>query len=162
MSKFQKTIKPCAYQDPGERSRDPTRDWARLAYECPGLSGAGVGRQWPATGSRVLNTTVLGGCSELVWKEVSWPPLPLPEFGLRWNYREGTQPSTEDRIKDLLNMAPPIRARPRFTHNQSLPSGSFHKPCTKTTVISLLALPSPNMLSACSVTGVHHVPSCSS
>ena len=25
-------------------------------------------------------------------------------------------------------MAPPIRARPRFPHSQSLPSGSFHKP----------------------------------
>ena len=29
---------------------------------------------------------------------------------------------------DLLSMAPPIRARSRFSHSQSLPSGSFHKP----------------------------------
>ena len=42
------------------------------------------------------------------------PPLPL--FGLRPNYREGTQPhpSTENGIQDLLSMALPIRARPRF------------------------------------------------
>ena len=45
-------------------------------------------------------------------------------------YREGTQlhPSTENRIKDLLSMAPPIRIRPSFPLSQSLPSGSFHKP----------------------------------
>ena len=47
----------------------------------------------------------------------------------RPNYREGTQPhqSAENRIKDLLSMAPPIRTRPRFPHSLSLPSGSFHK-----------------------------------
>ena len=46
------------------------------------------------------------------------------------NNREGTQlhPSTENWIKDLLSMAPPIRERPRFPHSQSFPSGSFHKP----------------------------------
>ena len=37
-------------------------------------------------------------------------------FGLRSNNREGTQPcpSTENWIKDLLSMAPPIRTRPSF------------------------------------------------
>ena len=46
------------------------------------------------------------------------------------NNREGTQPRplTENWIKDLMSMALPIRARPRFPHSQSLPSGSFHKP----------------------------------
>ena len=46
-------------------------------------------------------------------------PLPLP------NYREGTQPdqSTENWIKDLLSMAPPIR----FPHSQALSSVSCHK-----------------------------------
>ena len=39
------------HQDPGERSSDPTRDWARLAFECPEVSRGGVGRQWPAAGS---------------------------------------------------------------------------------------------------------------
>ena len=44
------------------------------------------------------------------------------------NKREGTwpHPSTENWIKDLLNMAPPIRTRPNFS--QSLPSGSSYKP----------------------------------
>jgi len=44
--------------------------------------------------------------------------------------REGTQfhPSTENWIKDILSMAPPIRTRPSFPFSQSLPSGSFHKP----------------------------------
>ena len=44
--------------------------------------------------------------------------------------REGTQlhPSTENWIKDLLSMAPPIRTRPSFPFSQSLPSGSLHKP----------------------------------
>ena len=37
-------------------------------------------------------------------------------------------PSTENWIKDVLSMALPIRARPNFSHSQSLPSGSFHKP----------------------------------
>ena len=46
------------------------------------------------------------------------------------NSREGTQihPSTENWIKDLLSMAPPIRTRPSFRLSQSLLSGSFHKP----------------------------------
>ena len=46
------------------------------------------------------------------------------------NNREGTQPrpSTENWIKDLLSMAPPIKTRPSFPHSQSLPSVSSHKP----------------------------------
>ena len=50
--------KPCAHQEPGERSSVPTRDWARLTSECPGVSGRGVSQQWPAAGSGALNTTV--------------------------------------------------------------------------------------------------------
>ena len=39
-----------------------------------------------------------------------------PFEGLRPNNREGTQPqpSTENWIKDLLSVSPPIRTRPRF------------------------------------------------
>ena len=42
----------------------------------------------------------------------------------------GTQPhpSAEYWIKDLLSMALSTRARPSFTHSQSFPPGSFHKP----------------------------------
>ena len=37
-------------------------------------------------------------------------------------------PSTENWIKDLLSMVPPIRTRSSFSHSQSLPSGNLHKP----------------------------------
>ena len=50
---------PCAHQDPRWRTSVLMRDWARLAYECLGVSSRGVGWQWPAVGSRVLTTTVL-------------------------------------------------------------------------------------------------------
>ena len=60
--------------------------------------------------------TIIFITSTIVWPQV--------------NSREGTQlhPSTENWIKDLLSMAPPIRTRPSFPLSQSLPSGSFHKP----------------------------------
>ena len=60
--------------------------------------------------------TIIFITSTIVWPQVnSW---------------EGTQlhPSTDNWIKDLLSMAPPIRTRPSFLLRQSLPSGSFHKP----------------------------------
>ena len=59
---------------------------------------------------------IIFSTSTIVWPQV--------------NNREGTQlhPSTENWIKDLLSMAPPIRTRPSFPLSQSLPSGSFHKP----------------------------------
>ena len=37
-------------------------------------------------------------------------------------------PSTENWIKELLSVAPPIRTRPSFPLSQSLPPGSFRKP----------------------------------
>ena len=60
--------------------------------------------------------TIIFITSTIVWPQV--------------NNRKGTQPhpSTENWIKDLLSMAPPIRTRPSFPLSQSLPSGSFHKP----------------------------------
>ena len=59
--------KPCVHQDPGERSSVPTRYWARCACLCPGVSGGGVGQQWPAVGSGALNTTVSSG-HKFFWK----------------------------------------------------------------------------------------------
>ena len=38
-----KQTEPCAHQDPGERSSDRTRDRPRLARECPGVYGRGMG-----------------------------------------------------------------------------------------------------------------------
>ena len=50
--------KPCVHQDPGERSSDHTRDWPRLAHECSGVSGRGVGWWWPAAESGALSAAV--------------------------------------------------------------------------------------------------------
>ena len=38
--------KTCVCQDPVGRSSDPTRDWPRIARECPRVSGQGVGWWW--------------------------------------------------------------------------------------------------------------------
>ena len=46
------------HQDPGERNSEPTRDWPRLASECPGVSSRGVGWGWPAAGLGTLSITV--------------------------------------------------------------------------------------------------------
>ena len=90
------------HQDTGERSSDPTRDWPRLACECPGVSSGGVGRQWPAAWSGALSGAVHGN----FWRRLPLFSLPPPQFGLRSNNKEGTQPrpSTENWIKDLLRM----------------------------------------------------------
>ena len=50
--------KPCVHQDPGERSSDPTRDWPRLACECPEVSSGGVGRWWPIAESGAPSVAV--------------------------------------------------------------------------------------------------------
>ena len=95
--------KPCAHQDPGERSSGPTRDWARLLCECPGVSSRGVGQQWPAVWSGAWNTTVL---AKALLKEVTitptivWPQAKLQEGNT-------APPSKDNWIKDLLSMAPP-------------------------------------------------------
>ena len=115
------------HQDPGERSSDPTRDWPRLVHECPGVSNRGMGRQRPVAGSGALNAAV--SAWELL-KEVTIVFITSTTVWPQVKSREGTQlhPSTENWIKDLLSMAPPIRTRPSFPLSQSLPSGGFHKP----------------------------------
>ena len=87
--------KSCAHQDPGESSSDPTRDWARPAYECPGVSSWGEDQHWPAVGLEALNTTVP---ARVLLKEIHYPL---------------TYTSRENWIKYLLSVAPPIRTRPR-------------------------------------------------
>ena len=52
----------------GERSSDPTKDWPRHARECPGVSGRGVGWQWPAAGLEALSVAV---CACDLLKEVA-------------------------------------------------------------------------------------------
>ena len=51
-----------------ERSSDPTRDWLRLACECPGVSGGGVSWRWIAAGLGTLNVAV---CAWDLLKEVT-------------------------------------------------------------------------------------------
>ena len=55
----------CVHQDPGDRSSDPTREWAGPACECLRISGRGVGWHWPAAGVGALPTTV--------WVGAHWP-----------------------------------------------------------------------------------------
>ena len=99
----------------------------RLACECPGVSGGGVGRQWPAAGLGALSAAVHA------WNLLKENSIIFITFNIVWpqvNSREGTQlhPSTENWIKDLLSMDPVIRIRPSFPLSQSVPSGSSHKP----------------------------------
>ena len=65
---------------------------------------------------RVLEWGAIAFSTTVVWPQV--------------NSKEKTQLhlSIESWIKDLLNMALPIRTRPSFPLSQSPPSGSFHKP----------------------------------
>ena len=58
--------KPCAHQDPGKRSSDPRRDWARRACECLRVSWGGVCWQWPATGTAALVLAAVGGAAEVL------------------------------------------------------------------------------------------------
>ena len=60
--------KPRVHQEPGERNSVPIRDWARLACECPGVSGRSMGQQWPAVESGALNTIVH---AQILLKEVA-------------------------------------------------------------------------------------------
>ena len=62
------TNKPCAHRDPGEWSSDPTRDGPRLACECPGVSGGGVGQQCPVAGPGALS---VAGCAWDLLKELA-------------------------------------------------------------------------------------------
>ena len=68
---------------------------------------------WPAAGLGALSVAVHAWD---VLKEVAIIFIFSTIVGLRSNNREGTQPcpSTENWIKDLLSMAPPIRRRPSF------------------------------------------------
>ena len=74
-----------------------------------------MGQWWPAAGLGALSVwdllkevAIIFITSTIVWPQV--------------NNREGPQlhPSTENWIKDLLSMAPPIRKRPSFPLIQSL------------------------------------------
>ena len=86
-----------------------------------------MGWQWPGAVLEALSAAVHAWdllkevAIVFITSTIVWPQV---------NNREGTQPhpSTENWIKDLLNMALPIRTRPSFPHSQSFPPGSFNKP----------------------------------
>ena len=101
------------HQDPGEKSRDPIGDCPGLACGCLGVSSGGVGQQWPAAGSGTLSVAV---CAWDLLKEVTIILITSTIVWSQVNSREGAQPppSTENWIKGLLSLAPPIRARPSF------------------------------------------------
>ena len=116
------TTEPCA---PGPRRKEQCLH-RRLACGCLGVSNKGMGQWWHVVGlgswavavhawDLLRDVTIIFITSTIVWPQV--------------NSREGTQlhPSTENWIKDLLSMAPPIRTRPTIPLSQSIPSGSFHK-----------------------------------
>ena len=90
---------------------------------CPGVSGRGMGRRWPAAGSEALSAVRAWN----LLKEDS--SIFITSTGEETPGGGGGQPiSTENCIKDLLKTAPPNRTRSSFPLSQSLPSGSFHKP----------------------------------
>ena len=86
-----------------------------------------MGQWWPAAGLGALSAAVRAW--DLL-KEVAIIFITSTTVSPQVNSRKGTQPhpSTENWIKDLLSMAPPIRTRLSFPYSQSLPSGSFQKP----------------------------------
>ena len=67
--------KPCVHWDPGERSSNPTRGWARPACGCLRVSCRDVGQQWPAAGTGLLAAVVLEGV--VCWPKSSWSRSPL-------------------------------------------------------------------------------------
>ena len=72
-----------------------------------------MGQQWPAAGLGALSVAMH---SWDLLKEVAIIVITSTIVWPKVNNREGTQPhpSTENSIKDLLSMAPPIRTRPSF------------------------------------------------
>ena len=118
--------KPCEHQD----QKKGAVTHKTLTKTCPGVSRS---LQWRhgsvvaccRVGGTECSSACMGPfegghhylhCLHLVWSRV--------------NNGDGTQlqPSTENWIKDLLSMAPPIRTRPSFPLSQSLSSRRFHKP----------------------------------
>ena len=113
---------------PGPRRKE---QWPhkRLAQTWLGMSRS----LWWRCGSTMACFRVRGTECSSAWDLLKEVAIIFITSTIGWpqvNNREGTQPhpSIENWIKDLLSMDPPIRARPRFPHSQSLPSGSFHKP----------------------------------
>ena len=91
-----------------------------------------MGQQWLAIGTEALAGAVLGGpfgvspLGKLPLTHRAYKPQGLSQT----TNREGAQPhpSVDNWIEVLLSTALPTRARLSFSHHQSFPSGSLHKP----------------------------------
>ena len=121
------TNKTLCTPGPGRKEQGPHKG---LTQTCPwvslGVPGGGVGRQWTAARSGALSAAVPAWD---LWKEVAIICITSTLVLSQVKQQGGKQPcpSTENWIKHLLSMVPPIRTRPSFPHSQSLPTGSFHK-----------------------------------
>ena len=86
---------PCVHQDSGEWGSDPTKDWPRLAQECPEISSRGVGQWWPAAGLGALSVAVhewdllkevaiIFITSTIIWPQVAQRLKNLPAMRETW------------------------------------------------------------------------------
>ena len=84
-------------------------------------------RGWTVT-YQALTAAVLGGPT--CWYKSFWMRLLLLSLPLTWGQTTGREhsPTHQQKIKGLLSMALPTRARPSFPHSQCFPSGSLPKP----------------------------------
>ena len=98
---------PCVHQDPVERSSDPTRDWPRLAHECPGVLGGGVSQRWPAAGLGALSVAVHAWD---LWRRSPLSSLPPPWFGSREKAGRQHSPTQQQKIGLKIYWALPCRS----------------------------------------------------
>ena len=99
--------------------------------DLPGCAWESLAEAWldsDLPGGRALSATVLGGPT--CWHKSFWMRLLLLSLPLPWGQTTGREhsPTHQQKIKGLLSMALPTRARPSFPHSQCFPSGSLHKP----------------------------------
>ena len=96
------------------------------ACECLGVSGRGLGQLWPVAGLGALSVAMHA------WDFLKEVTITFITSTIVWpqGNRKGTQPrpSTDNWIKDLLSMAPPIRTRPNSPVSLSQQEACFHKP----------------------------------
>jgi len=79
--------------------RDPTKDWARPAFECLSVSWEVTGQQWPAVGTGALAAADLGGA---VW-EPHYRAIEQTTHKVENNY-----------TKEVLALCKRLRAHNRF------------------------------------------------
>ena len=98
--------KPCAHQNPGERSSVHTRYWVRFACESPGVSSGCMCQRWPAAVSGTLTTTVQ---AKILLKEVAItaiiPTIVWPQAKQQTGSTD--MPINRNWIKDLWACQPP-------------------------------------------------------